>query len=174
MRNAIEKRTMKIITIPYFPKGIRYTTPLFVGLGLYTWAIGLPIWTVILILLVIIILTTGYVTEINVDKQEFRDYLSFLWMPFEDERIKFNRVEKIVITKDSHSQMLNSRSRSRQLDWSSFTGTLITDENKTLNLLTRTDKKELIKGLKEFVDLLNVDLEDRTTGEHFKIDVNQY
>lgn len=165
---------MKKITIPYFPTGIKYATPLLIGAGVYLWTINHPVWMGILTLAEIIILTTSYVTEINLDKKELRDFLSFLWIPFAQEKIRFNKLEKIVITKDKHSQMLNSRSRSRQLDWSSFTGTLITDDNKTLDLLTRTDKKELIKGLKEFVHFLRVDIEDQTTSEHFKIDINSY
>lgn len=111
-------------------------------------------------------MTTKYVTEINLDKKECIDYLSFLWIQVEPEKIKFNAVSKIVIIKANHSQMLNTRSRSRQLDWSSFTGTLILDENKTLDLLTRNNKKELIEGLKEFADFLKVDIEDSTTGRH--------
>jgi hypothetical protein len=95
-------------------------------------------------------------------------------MPFQEEKVKFKTVDKIVITKDNHSQMLNSRSRSRQLDWASFTGTLIVDDNKTLDLLTRTDKRELITGLREFVDFLKVDIEDQTTNQPFTIDISKY
>lgn len=164
---------MKSIAIPYFPAAIRYTTPLFVGLGVYIWTIGFPIWTAVLTLLAVIILTTRYVTEINLHQKEYRDYLSFLWIPFEEEKIKFKKAEKIIVTKDNHSQMLNSRTRSRQLDWSSFTGTLITDDNKSINLLTRTDKKELIKGLRVFADVLRVDIEDQTTSRPFRIDLTQ-
>jgi hypothetical protein len=70
--------------------------------------------------------------------------------------------------------MLNSRSRSRQLDWTSFIGTLIIDDNKTLELLNRTEKRELIKGLKEFAEFMNLEIEDQTTKQHFKIDQSKY
>jgi hypothetical protein len=153
---------MKKISIPYFPAGVRYSTPLLLGLGIYLWTIGYPIWIGILTLLVIIILTTGYVTVIDLQKKELRDFLSFLSISLEEEKIRFNKVEKIIIKKDNHSQMLNSRSRSRQLDWSSFTGTLLTD-NKSLDLLTRTNKGDLIKRLREFADFLKVDIEDHTS-----------
>ena len=152
---------------------MRYASPLFVGAGAYLWTIGFPVWGAVLVILAIIITTTRYITEINLDEKEYRDYLSLLWIPLNDERTRFKKVEKIVITKDNHSQMLNSRSRSRQIDWSSFTGTLITDGNRALTLITRTDKKELINALREFVDLLNVELEDQTTSKHFTIDVKQ-
>ena len=165
---------MSRIIVPYFPIGIKYTTPLLIAVGVYLFIIGYPIWIGVMALLSIIILTTSYVTEINIDKKELRDFLSFLWMPFQVEIIKFNKAEKIIITKVNHSQVLNSQARSRQLDWSSFTGTLLTDNNKTLDLLTRTEKRALIKGLKEFAELLNVDIEDHTTSEYFKIDLNKY
>lgn len=165
---------MKKISIPYFPTGIKYATLLPLGLGIYLWTIGYPLWTGVLVLLTIIVLTTSYVTEIDLNKKQYRDFVSFLGMPFEEEKVKFKNVDKIVITKDNHSQMLNSRSRSRQLDWSSFTGTLIFDDNKTLDLLTRTDKRELITGLREFVDFLKVDIEDHTTNQPFTVDINKY
>ncbi len=164
---------MKKIIIPYFPTGLKYVTLLIFGGGVYLWLIGYPIWTAVMTLLAIILLTTNYVTEINLDKKEYRDYLSFLGMPFKEERNKFNAIEKIIIQKENHSQMLNSRSRSRQLDWESFTGTLILDNNKTLDLLTKTEKGELIKGLKMFSEFLKVDIEDQTTSRHYVVDTTR-
>jgi hypothetical protein len=164
---------MKKITIPYFPAGLKYVTPLILVTAIYLLAIGYAIWSAGLALIVTIILTTKYVTEINLEKKEYRDFLFFLGIPVEEERVKFRTVVKIVITKDNHSQMLNSRSRSRQIDWASFTGTLLMDENKTLELLTKNDKNELIKGLKEFADYLAVDVEDQTTGRHYLIDIRK-
>jgi hypothetical protein len=107
------------------------------------------------------------------DKKEYRDYLSFLWIPVKEERSKFNAIEKIIIRKENHAQMLNTRSRSRQIDWQSFTGTLLLDGNKSLDLLTKTDKKELIKGLKAFSAYLKVDVEDHTTGRFYIVDMTR-
>lgn len=165
---------MKTIVIPYFPKGVKYATPVPLALAVYLGVIGYPVWTIILVLVTIIVLTTDYVTEINLDKKEYRDFVSFLWMPFEEEKVKFKALYKIVITKRNYSQNLNSRTRSRKIDWSSFTGTLIMDDDKSLELLSRTDKKELIRGLKEFADFLKVDVVDETTSEAFVIDVHKY
>ncbi|WP_276371086.1 hypothetical protein [Chryseolinea sp. H1M3-3] len=164
---------MKKITIPYFPLGLKYVTPLILGSAIYLLVIGYPIWSAVLVLIATIILTTKYVTEIDLKKKEYRDFLSFLGIPVGEERAKFNILRKIVITKDNHSQVLNTRSRSRQIDWTSFTGTLLLDENKTLDLLTKNDKTQLIKGLKEFADFLVVDVEDQTTSRHYLIDINK-
>jgi hypothetical protein len=54
-----------------------------------------------------------------------------------------------------------------------FTGTLIFD-NDTLDLLTTSDKKELLLELKELTDLLKVGVEDRTTPQHYWIDMAKY
>lgn len=165
---------MKRITIPYFPIGLKYATPLLFGAGIYLGVIGYPIWMVPLFLLGAMILKTEYVTEIDLKKKEYRDFISLLGIPLDEERTSFTTLNKIVITKEEHSQMLNSRSRSRQLDWTSFIGTLLIDDNKTLELLNRTEKRELIKGLKEFAEFMNLDIEDQTTKQHFKIDQTKY
>ncbi len=164
---------VKKIIIPYFHVGLKYTTPFFIGLGIYLAIIGYSIWTAILALVALIILTTNYVTEIDFNKKEYRDFLSFLGFAFDEEKNKFKSVNKIVIVKENHSQMLNSRSRSRQLDWASFTATLILDGNKTLNLITRNNKKELVEGLLDFAKFLNVNIEDQTTGQNYMIGVRK-
>ena len=162
---------VKKIIIPYFHIGIKYVTPLILGLGIYLGIIGYPIWIAVSVLLSTIILTTRYVTEINLTKKEYRDFLSFFWMPFDEEKNKFNSIIKIVIVREKHSQVLNSRSRSRQLDWASFTGTLLFDENKSLDLVTTNDKTQLVRGLKDFALFLNVNIEDQTTSQHYLIDI---
>jgi hypothetical protein len=159
--------------IPYFPSGLKYAAPFILGVGIYLWTIGYPGWTITTTFLAIILMTTNYVTEISLEKKEYRDYLSFLGIPVEEETSRFNVIEKIIIRKENHAQMLNTRSRSRQIDWQSFTGTLLFDENKSLDLLTKTDKKELIKGLKAFSIYLKVDVEDRTTSRYYTIDMTR-
>src|SRR5690606_9816344 len=139
MRMKTTSVIMKRVTIPYFPSGLKYVTPLIFGAAIYLLTLGYPLWSGLMAFVSIIILTTKYVTEIDLNGKEYRDFLSFLYIPVEEEKVRFSTVDKIVITKDNHSQMLNSRSRSRQIDWTSFTGTLILDKNKTLELLTRND-----------------------------------
>jgi len=125
-----------------------------------------------LILIGVIILTTKYVTEINLKDKEYRDYLFFLGFNLNEDINKFNEIDRIINTKGNYSQTINTRSRSRQMDWSDYTGTLILD-NGTLDLLTRHDKREIIIGLKEFSNFLEVGIEDRTTHQHHWIDTNE-
>jgi len=162
----------KKITIPYFPQGIKYVTPLILGGAFYLASINYYGWSVILVLLIGIILTTKYVTEINLNDKKYVDYLSLLWIPLNVETKTFNRVDRIVITKGNHAQMINTRAQSRQMDWSDYTGTLITDNSK-LDLLTRNSKRELIIGIKEFAEFLNVGIEDRTSSQYYWVDLTR-
>jgi hypothetical protein len=164
--------TKKVI-IPYFPKGIKYATPLLFGPGVYLIYGNNFILGALLILLTLVIITTNYVTEINLKEKRYRDYLSLAGIPLNEESRSFTRAEKIVITKGNYSQTINTRSQSRQLDWADYTGTLILD-NDALALLTRTSKKELIHRLREFAEFLQVDVEDSTTKESCLVDLKKY
>ena len=162
----------KKIAIAYFPLGLKYATPLVFGAGIYLASLGHYGWCIVLILLGVVILTTNYVTEINLTDKKYNDYLSLLWIPLGEETNRFNSLDRIVVTKGNYSQMLNIRWRSRQLDWSDYTATLIMD-NGTLDLLTRNSKKELIGGLKEFAEFLNVGIEDRTSSQYYWVDLTR-
>lgn len=164
--------TKKII-IPYFPSFFKYISPLLFGLAMYLFVQLHPVWAVILILPGVIILTTKYVTEIDIDNKRYHDYLSFLGMRLNNETQRFGRLIKIVITKGDHSQTVNTHVQSRQINWSDYTATLIFDKGKPLDLITRNDKHELLKGLKPFAEFLSVDVEDRSTNHHYWVDLNR-
>jgi hypothetical protein len=163
----------KKITIPYFPAGLKYTSPILFFVGLYLLAIGHPVWGVVLILLTAIILTTRYVTEIDLQKKVCNDYIAMLGIPFSKEVKKFNAVDRILITKGNHAQNVQTRIQSRTMSWSDYTGTLLFDDGETLDLLTRNDKKELLLGVKEFADFLSVGVEDHSTSHHYWVDFSQ-
>ncbi len=163
----------KKITIPYFPKGLKLITPVLAGAGAWLIFIQHPIWGALLILPASIILTTNYVTEINLDKKSYRDYLSMLGLKLNVDENNFKQLDRIVITKGNYAQTINTRVQSRQMDWADYTGTLLMDSDVTLDLLTRTDKQELMKGLKEFSDFLQVDVEDQTTNQHYWVDMRK-
>ena len=163
----------KKITIPYFPVGLKYVTPLILGGGLYLIVIGYWIFGVLLAILAAVIFTTHYVTEINLRDKQCKDYLSILGMETNTELKKFNGLDRIVVTKGNYAQTVNTRVQSRQMDWSDYTATLVFDNQDTLDLLTHTDKRELLKRLKEFTDFLQVGAEDHTTRDPFWIDLTK-
>ena len=166
---------IKKITKPYFHTGLKFVTPLFFGLGLYLFYIKLPFWGVLTMLAGLLVLTTRYVTEFNLKTLVCRDYLECLSISFDEEIKNLKYVDKIVVTKGDYSQMINTRSRSRQLDWVDYSGTLLfTDNNEPLTLITRNEKEDLLKELKEFAEYLQVTIEDRTTKQHYLVDLSKH
>jgi hypothetical protein len=161
----------KKVTIPYFPTGIKYATPLLILVGAYLIFNNSLVWGIILVLLSAVILTTNYVTEIDLKEKKFSDYLSLLGVGMNKETRSFSRVDQIIITKGNYSQTVNTRLQSRQHDWSDYTASLIFDGEHSLDLLTKNNKRDLLIGVKEFATFLNVEVEDRTTPSHFKIDL---
>jgi len=164
---------VKIISPPYFHKGLKYVTPLIFAAGIYLLIIAYPVWGVVLLLSCAIILTTKYVTEINLKGKYIKDYTFLLGMHLDEDLKRLDNPDRIVITKGDYSQMLNTRWRSRQLDWVDYTGTLIFDGD-TLALLTRNEKHDLVKELKEFAEFLQVGIEDRTTHQFYWIDLSKF
>jgi hypothetical protein len=162
----------KKITIPYFPLGFKIISPLFLGAGGYLFYTNHWFWGSVLLLFVVMIFTTNYVTEIDLVNKLYRDYLWFFSIPLNQDSGKFNKLEHIVITKGNYAQNINTRSRSTKLDWSDYTATLIMD-NARLDLLTRNSKSDLLKELKEFVQFLKVDVEDQTTNQYYWIDMSR-
>jgi hypothetical protein len=163
----------KKIIIPYFPKGLTYMTPILAGVAIWLIIISYPIWGSLLIVLAFVILTTKYVTEINLNSKSYQDYLFLLGLKLNVEENRFKQLDRIVITKGNYAQTVNTRVQSRQMEWADYTATLLMDDNLTLDLVTRTDKQELMKGLKEFSDFLQVEVEDQTTGKHYFVDMNK-
>jgi len=164
---------IKKISIPYFPKGVKYSTPVPWAVGIYLLISGYPFWGAFLILLGLVVWTTQYVTEIDLENHAYQDYLFFLGLKLSEEKKKFNTIDKIVISKGNYSQTVNTRVQSRQMNWSDYTATLLLD-NGTLDLLTRSDKQNLLRGLKEFSDFLKVGVEDRTTNRHYWVDMSKF
>ena len=160
------------ITVPYFPVALKYTSPLVLGIGVYVIAVDHLVWGIVLVLLSVILLTTHYVTRIDLTKRTYDDYLFFLGLPLNKDSKSFSRIDRIVISRGNYSHTINTRAQSRQLDWSDYTGTLVFD-NGTLDLLTKNSKRDLLLGLKEFVRFLKVDIEDRTTAHHYYIDIDK-
>lgn len=162
---------MKKIITPYFPVGLKLSTALFFFCAVYCIVEGYWFWAVVLFLVVIIVLTTRYVTEIDLKKKKCIDYLAVFELPFDKDVISFSALDRIIVTKEKHQQVVRTRVQHRQFGWSEFTATLLMDDGKELTLLTLQDKGELFARLKEFSTFLNVDVEDRTTEEFYVVDM---
>lgn len=163
--------TKKII-IPYFPSGMKYVAaPICFAAGLFLLFYGYYIWSLLLVVAGVLIFTTQYVTEMNLTEKYFKDYISVAGVQLNTEVKKFNNLDRIIISKGNYAQTVNTRVQSRQMNWSDYTATLIMDNHDSLDLLTRTDKHELLKELKVFSDFLAVGVEDHTLGEPYWVDM---
>jgi hypothetical protein len=163
----------KKIVIPYFPRVFHYLSPIIFLGAIYLGIKGLFVWTALITLLGIIILTTKYITEIDIEGKCYLDYLIFLGLRVGKESQPFEKLEKIIVTKAHFSKTLNSRFQTRQLEITDYTATLIFDHGKSLDLITKNDKRELLKGLKDFAPFLNVQVEDRSTKHNYWVDLNR-
>lgn len=163
----------KKIFIPYFPMVMKYATPLLFGGAGYLFYRDHFVWASLLVLFGIIILTTKYVTEINLGDKSYDDYLLFLWIPLNRDRQRFKSADMIIVTRGTFTHGGNTMTQTIQVDWTDYTGTLILD-NGALDLITHTNKNELLHALKEFSDFLKVDVQDRTSSEPYWIDMSKY
>lgn len=121
---------------------------------------------VIILLLTAVIFTTFYVTEISLEESRYVDFISIAGLPVAKESTTFRRLERIIITKETNVRQMNSRIQSHTMRWSQYTGVLIFDNGKALDLVSRTDKRQLVEGVKDFARFLQVPVEDRTTPQH--------
>lgn len=162
----------KKITHSYFPKKMKYFTPIAFAGGIYLFIMQQPIGCA-LILLGVLILTTNYVTKISLTEKKYEDYLSVLGFKMNYDTKKFNTIHRIVITRGNFSQkVVPPLGPDRTISWSTFTATLIFD-NDTLELRETPDKKDLVVGLKEFAAFLKVGVEDKTTFPTYWIDMTK-
>lgn len=165
--------TKKIIT-PYFPKGLKFIAPIICFTGLFIAFSGLYIFGLSIAVICVLIMTTNYVTEIDLTAKVIDDYMTIVWIDFNHESRIFQTIDKIVINKGNYAQNVQSRVQSRTMQWSDYTATLIlNDETRTIDLLTRTDKKDLLLELKSYSDFLKVGVEDHTTRDPYWIDMSQ-
>ena len=160
----------KLVT-PYFPMELKYGSVLFVLGGIYLAFTGHIIWGPVLILSGLILFSTEYVTEFDVESRQITDFLSCCWLRFNKDEIRYSRIDKIVIVKATFAQTVNTRAQSRQLDWSEFTARILFDQNDPFDLLTRNRKHDLLLAIKEVALFLKADVEDLTTNQPYYIDV---
>ena len=150
------------IRLFYFPKGLRYTTVAFILVALYLVYTGYFFVATLIVVISIFILTAQYVTTIDMQQREFVDAFSFYGINYVMERNKFRELNKIVVTKGRYMQKVVSRVQQRTLQWSDYSATLIYDGDKTLDLVTREDKKDVMQFISLYSQSLGVEVEDQS------------
>lgn len=164
----------KRIKTPYFPQALIFSTPLFFICGVCLVINTYPLWGVVIFLLVTIILTTSYITEIDLRKKAYKDYLFFFGFDLQTEIRRFNKIDKIVITMGRHEHVGRfPGAEPYMVNWHQFTATILYDKDAALELATKKSKKELIKAIKDMATFLQVDVEDRCGREAYIIDMTR-
>jgi hypothetical protein len=148
---------------------MKYGSILLAGGVIYLVADKHFIWAAFVFLLITLIFTTNYVTELNLEQKKYLDYLSVLGIKINVETTTFNRIDRIIIVKQSYSQVMNSRIQTTKRYWTDYTGKIVFDNHKMMDLVTRTNKDELVIGLKDFAKFLGVSIEDRSGKESYWI-----
>jgi hypothetical protein len=170
-------RTMKKIKIRYFPKTLILVTPsaLLLGTYFYYGYYSLAGMTIGLmgVLVGILTMTTFYVTIFDLKTRVYKDYISIFGLGFNHQKKGFRKIEKIVITREHHKHTVRFPGAEPYLvNWREFTAVLLHD-NDRLELMTKKDKKTLIKEVKHIADFFKVGIEDNTVRQPYSIDLKK-
>lgn len=161
------------ICIPYFSTYIKYGSILLLPIAVYLASFDKWFWTFVLLLILFIIWTTNYVTKIKRDTNCIEDFISFFFIPLNRENITFRKIDRIAIGKEQFSKMLNTRSRSRQLNWSEYTAILVYDNDQRFNLITKYDKVEAARAVKDLATYLGIDIIDESSTYPITVDLQK-
>ena len=161
------------IRISYFPTALKYAAAVIIIIAFVLLYKGFFIWGIIAVIVAVIVLKTDYVTDIDLKDRCITDFISVVGYPVGKEEIRFNQVDKVIITKGDFAQKRHPATQDRQRNWVDFTASLLFDNGQMFDLLTRTDKKKLIIGILEYIKLFQVPVEDHTTDSPYIIDLKK-
>lgn len=146
-----------------------YFTGHIIFLGVFLLAIGLPLIFVnvigglILCFISLVILTTHYRLNIDLDNKTYHDYLWILGFR-NGEKGKFNALEYLFIKMSNVTQTMRLRVVSSTIRKEVFDGYLKFSEHDKIHLLTMDSKESLIKKLKSISSRLKVRIIDYSEG----------
>lgn len=135
----------KKIVIYYFPAGMRYGSWALLPLSAFLIWQQAYIWSAVLPVVFLIILSTRYVTEIDPQRKAYADYVFFLGLRLGIERSRYDSIRGITISRSSETTQVRSRVQDRRFNWTAYTATLHFDDGQTLDLVTSVSY-EAVKG----------------------------
>jgi hypothetical protein len=130
--------------------------------ALFLFAEGHWILGGVLLVVSVIILTSRYVTEIRTEAKRYDEHISVMGIRFSPESTAFERLNKIMVTKQNFTQTMNSRVQSAQHRYAMFTATLLHDASGKLELISKSDREEVLKEARALSGALGVPVDDRT------------
>ena len=146
---------VKTIKVGYFPMKLILVTPGAVLLGVYFYYGYYHLTGVIIGLLGVLIgvltLTTFYITAFDREGRVYQDYITILGLGFNRKKKAFEKIKKIVVTRGRHQHTVRFPGAQPYLvNWQEFTAVLLYDDDQ-LELMTKKDKRKLIKEVKGLV-----------------------
>ena len=118
----------------------------------------------ILLFVSFMILTTHYRLSINLDTKTFHDYVWFLGFK-NGEKGKFERIEYLFVKTNRVSQKMQLKAANSTIRKEVYDGYLKFSETEKIHLLTKDNKQDVVKKLREISAILNVKIIDYSKGE---------
>ncbi len=112
----------------------------------------------IITLVILYFFTTKYVTIIDTQNKIIKD-LFFVFLIRSGKCLRFRTLHSIRIDKQRYTYNANQRARDITADYFIYTGTLLYDNNKKLELCTKTDYSWFGSEMKRLAEELQIPLE---------------
>ena len=153
---------MKIkIKEPYFAVELKWIVGIL-GIGgsfylLTSTTYGL--FSILIVLAVIVVFSTGYSLIIDTDKKLIKDDFKFLWISTESEQVDYSNLQKITISKDRHTYTANSRGKTGVTDFNEFIATLHYDNSEEIELKRSINFQAFSEYVHDLANKLQLDVE---------------
>ena len=144
----------------YFSDGIRWTVLLTIGpLAIYLlfW-VGAYVMAGILVLGIVFAFSTKYITIIDTEKRVIKDLFIVLFIQ-SGKHIRYRSLHSIRIEKQRIRYNANQRARDRVADFFTYTGTLLYDDYKSLELSSKSEYSWFGSEMKRLSEELQIPLE---------------
>lgn len=111
-----------------------------------------------MLILIVCFFTTYNEIEIDITKGVIKDSFLFIWIPTQEETKSFKSLHKIRLNKQLQSYTANSRTRTTQVKFYEYIGTLELDSGE-LELIRDVDYEKFSERIKKLSAELNLQVE---------------
>jgi hypothetical protein len=168
---------VKKLKVSYFPKEFILVTPIAILLAAYFYYSYYPLTAIIIcsvgILAGILAITTFYITEFDLKREFYKDYILILGFGFNYIKKGLKKIDRIIISPAYNKRTVRfPGAQPYQVNSRKFTALLIHDGDE-LALMTMKSKKKLIKESKNIAHFFKIDIEDRSVRDPYVIDLKK-
>lgn len=157
-------KTYDFKTSDYFPWHIKLIGGGLAIAGLVALLSALFIGGIIVLSISVLVLSTHYRCQVDLDKKEYHDYLWVLGMK-NGEKKKFEAIEYLFIKKNNISQTMGLRAATTTIQKSVYDGYLKFSDIDKIHIVTKDSKENLIIKLRPISTNLKVDIVDFSDGD---------